>query len=234
MDIEGNRLPTSLEHCYIENSIVQFNYKTPFFWKYVQQKIVESMTAKGFELDEYPLVGDEMGKELSKEKMSFFTDREFKFLVEGRCISFNCVSDYSGWARYSFFIRMAMQAMPVQDLEFKSVYIRYISRYDGVPIFQKLDGGVSMNQFQDVNGAEIRFPVKEVNGISGLVRLTNMMQSIDGQHQASFADVELSYSLNTNSIDEALTACDMIHESEKKNFFRTISEEFVHELGPTY
>lgn len=234
MNIGDKQLPKSLKHCYIENSIVQFNYKTPFFWKYVQQKIVESMTANGFELDEYPLVGDEMGAESPKEKMSFFTDRIFKFLVEGRRISFNCVSDYPGWTSYSHFIRMAMQAMPAQDLNIKSVYIRYISRYDEVPIFQKLDGSVSMNQFQDVNGAEIRFPVKEANGISGLVRLTNMMLSNDGLHQASFADVELSYSFNTNNIDEALTACDMIHESEKKNFFRTISEEFVQELGPTY
>ena len=234
MTIEGKELPKSLEHCYIENSIVQFNYKTPFFWKYVQQKIVESMNNNEIVLDEYPVTGIEIDEKLSKDKMSFFTDRVFKFLVEGRCITFNCVSDYPGWARYSRFIRMAMEAMPRQDLEIKSVYIRYISRYDEVPIFQKLDGSVSMNQFQDVNGAEIRFPVKEANGISGLVRLTNMMQSNDGQHQASFADVELSYSLNTNSIDEVLSACNMIHESEKKNFFRTISEEFVHELGPTY
>lgn len=234
MNVEDIQLPKSLEHCYIENSIVQFNYKTPFFWKYVQQKIVESMTANGIKLDEYPLVSDEMGENSSKEKMSFFTDRVFKFLVEGRRISFNCVSDYPGWTMFSRFIRMSMQAIPAQDLQIKSVSIRYISRYDEVPIFQKLDGIVSMNQFQNVNGAEIRFPVKEENGISGLVRLTNMLLSNDGMHQASFADVELSYSLDTNSIDEALVACDLIHESEKKNFFRTISEEFVQELVPTY
>ena len=91
-----------------------------------------------------------------------------------------------------------------------------------------------MNQFQNVCGAEIRLPVKEENGISGLVRLTNMLKSNDGMRQASFADVELSCPLDTNSIDAALFACDMTHESVKKNFFRTISEEFVRELGPSY
>ena len=234
MEIEGKELPKSLEHCYIENSIVAFNYQTPYFWKYVQQKIVESMTANGFVLDEYPVTGIEIDEKPSKDKMSFFTDREFKFLVEGRRITFNCVSGYPGWVKYRRFIQMAMRAIPAQDLEFKSVFIRYISRYDEVPIFQKLDGRVVMNQFQDVNGAEIRFPVKEANGIRGLVRLTNMMLSNDGQHQASFADVELSSPLNTSSVEDALEACEKIHVSEKENFFRTISEDFVRELGPSY
>lgn len=61
MEIEGKELPKSLEHCYIENSIVAFNYQTPYFWKYVQQKIVESMTANGFVLDD-PVAYKKMSK----------------------------------------------------------------------------------------------------------------------------------------------------------------------------
>ena len=234
MRIERIELPKSLEHCYIENSIVIFGYRTPYFWKYVQQKIVESMTDNGYKLDEYPMTDIEEDEKPSKVKMSFFTDSEFKFLVEGRRITFNCVSGYAGWTKYREFIQSAIQAIPPQNLEFKSVSIRYISRYDEVPIFLKLDGQVSMNQFQDVNGAEIRFPVKEANGIRGLVRLTNMLLSNDGQRQASFADVELSYSLHTGNIDEVMEACELIHRSEKEIFFRTISEDFLQELGPRY
>ena len=234
MNLEQYPMPIALEHCFIENSIVVFYYNTPYHWTHIQKMVVEAFANEGENLDEYPLVNEkEMNPDGDAQKVCFSTG-ELKLLVEGKRISFNCVSSYPGWEAYRRFIRIAMRAIPNEELQFLSVGVRYISRYENIPIFPKLDGQVSLNQYQDVNGAEIRFPIREIGNITGLVRVTNMLLSKDGGTSSSYADVDIRKEHHTNSVDEIIDICEEIHYKEKQYFFKLISNDFVQELGPVY
>lgn len=234
MDLERYPMPVSLRDCHIENSVVAFRYHTPFHWTYVQKRIVEAYAQVHINLEEYPLVNENEMKPSIDSQMTCYSNGVFKILVEGMRINFNCVTDYPGWSVYKPFIETAMRAIPTQDLLFIGTGIRYISIYDDINIFSKLDGHASLNQYQYVNGAEIRFPIKEDADITGLVRVTNMLPVADGQNFASYADIDVRKNLKTSSVDDILNVCEQLHVIEKQYFFKLISHDFVEELGPVY
>lgn len=238
MDLSKYPMPKALKNCTIENSIIEFHYKSPYHRFFIQEKIVESFKQRGVELQEYRMVneGNEMADEnnrlLSERKLSIFSNNIIKFIVDRQSISFNCVSSYPGWNEFSEFISFALNAIPQDKLSFTEVRIRYISTYE-LPIFEKLDGKIILSQFSDVNGAEIRFPVN--NGtINGLVRVTNLLKSVDGSKSKSYIDVEVGSKTLKGTLEDAIGRCEMVHLEEKRNYFQLLSYDFVQELEPKY
>ena len=227
-------MPKSLKNCSIENSIVEFRYQSPFHRMYIQDEIVKALNQKGIELQEYRLVNDNEESDRGQvgRKLSFFSNNEVKFLVDRQLVSFNCVSAYPGWEKFFAFITSAIKAIPDIGLQFDEVRVRYISTYK-LPIFDKLDGTVSLEWFKDVGGAEIRFPIRK-NNVDGLVRVTNLLKSIDGKQQTSFVDVEVGTKIIPGTKDNALSCCEAVHLEEKKNYFQLLSLDFVNELEPLY
>lgn len=236
MDLSKYPMPKALKNCSIENSIVEFHYNSPFHRFFIQDKIVESFKQRGVELQEYRMVNegneiaDENNRTRPERKLSIFSNNVIKFLVDRQLISFNCVSSYPGWKEFSEFISFALSSIPQENLRFTEVRIRYISTYE-LPIFDKLDGKVFLSQFNDVNGAEIRFPVN--NGtINGLVRVTNLLKSIDGSRSKSYVDVEVGTNTIEGTLEDAIKCCEKVHLEEKKNYFQLLTHDFVQELDP--
>lgn len=234
MDLDRYPIPVSLRDCHIENSVVAFKYRTPFHWTYVQDRIVDAYTQLHIYLEEYPLVNENELKSSSGSQMTCYSNGVFKILVEGMRINFNCVDDYPGWCEYRQFIDIAMRAIPAHELLFLCAGIRYISRYENINIFNKLDGHASLNQYHYINGAEIRFPIQEDADITGLVRVTNMLPVVNKQIFASYVDVDVRKNIETPSVDDILNVCEQLHTKEKQYFFKLVSHDFVEELGPAY
>ena len=233
MDISKHPIPKSLKKCTIENSVIKFHFLSPYHRLHIQDQVVNAFKESGVELQEFRAINEiKTNPNAPDPKISFFSDGIIKFLIGRQTISFNCVSSYPGWDKFFKFIKFAVNAIPSQDLSFNEVSIRYISTYN-LPIFEKLDGNVKLNWFNDINGAEVRFPAKG-NVFSGLVRVTNLLASSDGNNKTSYVDVDLRTTLQNGTKEDAFNSCEILHLEEKKHYFQLLSYEFVKELEPTY
>lgn len=233
MELKNDNMPKALKDCTIENSVVIFRYRSPFHRIHIQECVAEAFKADGVELQEFRAINENENSPSNEvRRLSYFSNGTLKFLVDRQAISFNCVSNYPGWETYFKFIKFAVSAIPNENLLFTEVGIRYISTYD-LAIFDKLDGKVELNWYKDIEGAEIRFPAKGA-GFKGLVRVTNLLRSVDGTKSKSFVDVDLTTSVPNGTLDNAFTQCEFIHHEEKKHYFQLLSSEFVNQLGPSY
>lgn len=169
-----------------------------------------------------------------------FSNSKFSFVISTDNISFNCVDQYQGWNEYRAFIKLCIEVLSEMVKEFSGLRLRYISLFENISIFEKLNGKVTLNAFPDFENINLSFDFL----IEGNKRLSisRPIASVKAQNRipvhgndfASIVDISLESSFQYFNPEVVMRNIDHCHEQEKNIFFSFISQEFINELGPTY
>lgn len=221
-------IPKTLKDNHLKDTIISLIFRTNYNREYIHNRIMELLTVKG-------CVIEPSADALSKQEALIYGLNNFRIRLDRTQIQFNCITNYPGWEQYGALVKRILKSLE-EIMEFQNAQIRYISVYDGIRIFQHINGTIHINSFPPIMGEEYAFHVKvvdhqnpDLNAIA-TVRLINE-KGIAPRQTASFVDIALESIANNNTYQ---TVLDFIHLQEKLLFFSIITDEFKNSLGPLY
>lgn len=224
-----NRIPTRLEQDHLTNTVVSVSFETPYNFAYLKSNILGGL--KKYGVEEYPLTKDKPKRWQKFDEATCYAYYDYKVIIECNKLSFNIVNKYKGWSLYSDFIKDTISALPPEGLIYNKIKINYISEFVDIVIFDSLDGNVNLDCYNNIYGAELRYPIVR-KGCKGLVRITNLLPQKEGN--ISYMDISVMRDLRTDSRKELFTYLDLIHDIEKEEFYKILKEDFIKKLGPVY
>lgn len=222
------RIPKSLEDDHLRDTVISLIFRTNYNREFIHDRIMSVLSEKEGVIA--PGVDA-----LSKSDALLYGIDNFRIRLSSSQIQFNCISNYPGWEVFGSQVKGFLQSM-AGFMEFQNVQIRYISMFEGIRIFQHINGTIHIKSFPPILGEEYAFHVNvkdaqypELSAFA-TVRLTNE-KVILPQSTASFVDISLESKADNNNYQ---TVLEFIHRHEKLLFFSIITEEFKNSLGPTY
>lgn len=225
-----NRKLKSLKHCNLTNTVVTVFYDTPFDLSYVVKTISKAYDISKMNVSEYPLANTHNAVN-QDDKVICLANNKYKVIIERGRLSFNIVQNYISWNEYREFIAVALDAIPKQEILFKSAGVNYISAFPNIRLFDALKGSVHLDCYDDVFGAELRYPIIS-DGCKGFVRITNLLPQ--GKVNVSFMDITIIQENSVRSVAELWPILENVHDKEKEELIKIVTEEFLNELGAEY
>ncbi|MCY7352561.1 MAG: TIGR04255 family protein [Cytophagaceae bacterium] len=167
-------------------------------------------------------------------------DQRFRIDLSGEAISFNLLSGYPGWEEYRQTLERFLSPLFANKLigQVQRVGVRYISRFENVRIFDKINGIVQLNVVPSDARGQVRLEF-ERSSFTSVITLVSGFPPAPGMEASYFslididiikiypADNSLTYE---NIFDDLETA----HNLQKDSFFSILSEPFIEELNPEY
>lgn len=225
-----NRKLKSLKQCNLTNTVVTIFYDTPFDLSYVVKTISKAYYISKLNVSEYPLTNSDEAVD-KVDKVICLANNKYKVIIERGRLSFNIVQDYISWNDYKKFIAVALDAIPKQELTFKSAGVNYISAFPNIRLFDALKGSVHLDCYDNVFGAELRYPLIS-DRCHGFVRITNLLPQ--GKIHVSFMDITIIQDTSVSSIADLWTILENVHNKEKEELVKIVKEDFLYELGAEY
>lgn len=225
-----NRKLKSLKQCNLTNTVVTVFYDTPFDLSYVVKAISKAYDESKMNVSEYPLTNTDKAVD-NVNNLTCLANNKYKVLIERGRLSFNIVKDYISWANYKEFIKVALDAIPKQELVFKSAGVNYISEFPNIRLFDALKGSVHLDCYGNVFGAELRYPLI-TDGCHGFVRITNLLPQ--GKVHVSFMDITIIQDTSVSSIDDLWIILENVHNKEKEELVKIVRADFLDKLGAEY
>lgn len=221
-------IPKALKDDHLKDTVVSVFFETNFNRNYIHERIANLLMGK----DGVILPGS---KALDSPGALIYGLKNFRIRLDRGLIQFNCITNYPGWQSFGSEINRFLKSLS-EILVYLKVQIRYISVFEGIRIFQHINGTINLKAFPPIMGEEYTFSVHIADDVNpamtafATVRLIND-KPIMPQATASFVDISLESKTDNNSIG---TVLEFIHKHEKLLFFTIITNEFTKSLGPTY
>ena len=223
-----HNIPKSLKDDHLKDTIISVIFRTDYNREFIHGRIMKL-------LSESDGVIAPSADSLSKPEALLYGLDNFRIRLDRSQIQFNCITNYPGWELYGAQVQHVLQSL-ADVLVLQNVQIRYISVFEGIRIFEHVNGTIHINAFPPILGEEYAFHVNVVDTgkpemtAFATIRLTNS-KAIAPQVKASFVDISLESKANNNNFQAVL---EFIHVYEKLLFFSIITEEFKNSLGPVY
>lgn len=222
-------VPKSLKDDHLKDTIIQVVFKTNYNLEYIHGVVTDTLK----QLDGNSIVPQDVDS--NNPTPLIYGSDNFRIRLDPNQIQFNCIQSYPGWVAFSPIVYSFLEALS-KIAEFTKVGIKYISVFEGVSIFQNINGTIHIKSFPPLKGEEYMFRAmvsendQPVPNAQATVKLINN-RPVGPQTVASFVDI----TLETNASNENYIAyLEFIHKHEKLLFFNLITEEFKNSLGPTY
>lgn len=221
-------IPKSLKYDHLKDTVVSVAFRTNYNRYFIHDRIAGLLAEKGDVILPNPNTSDSSGALI-------YGFKNFRIRMERGLIQFNCLTNYPGWQSYGTEIKHFLHSLS-DILVFGKVQIRYISMFEGIRIFQHINGTINLNAFPPIMGEEFSFSVNISDADNpkmsalAIVRLIND-RPIRPQSTASFVDISLESIADNNNVG---TVLEFVHKHEKLLFFTIITNEFTKRLGPIY
>lgn len=235
MKIENNHIPKRITPDRLSDTIVEIEITSKF-----NKTMNESLMLDA--------IGHDQGSEFVKYEISngeyLYANDTFRFCVTNNAISFNIVGGYPGWTTYFAFIQNALRAFNhFQDfISFHKVRLNYISNFPEISVFDIWDGApiILYNIPSHLERSfELKFGIYEKNTNKKIARadinLRDNLHLKDSESKYSQIDIALeSDEIKRKDVEDALEVLDVIHNEQKKAFYRLLSEDFINKLNPEW
>lgn len=222
-------VPKSLKDDHLKDTIILVVFKTNYNIEYIHGVISDTLK----QLDGNTIVPQDVDAKNTTPLL--YGSDNFRIRLDSNQIQFNCIQGYPGWEVFSHIVYSFLESLS-KVAEFTKVGIKYISMFEGVPIFQNIKGTIHIKSFPPLMGEEYMFRAmvsendQPVPNAQATVKLTNN-RPVGPQIVASFVDITLETSASNENY---VTNIEFIHKHEKLLFFNLITEEFKNSLGPSY
>lgn len=221
-------IPKSLRDDHLKDTIITILFRTNYNRRFIHERILENLSQ-----DEKTVVPGE--KNLDNPEALLYGMDNFRIRLDRGQIQFNCITNYPGWEAYGAKVKLFLEAL-AKYLDYNTVQIRYINVFEGIHLFQNINGTIHIKSFPPIKGEEYAFRVNIVDKeepslrASATTRLIND-RPISPQETASFLDITLESKATNDNFE---TVLEFLHKHEKLLFFSIITEEFKNSLGPIY
>ncbi len=229
--------PIYLDNDHIVESIISFKIVSFFNDSYIVSHITEALNRQNTnpQFNEFNTDTSKYGN------ISLFSNGVFSFFIKNGVLQLNCVEKYRGWSKYSKFLSDMLEILGTIEVKYKDLQIRYISIFEEISIFDKIDGNVKLNAFPNFENVKLSFsfaivgnPEKSIRNPFAHIEARNWIPSRNGDEHASVVDITVQGNYEFNNKDVLFNAIEYYHEQEKNIFFSFISNNFINELGPHY
>lgn len=229
--------PIYLDYDHIVQSIISFKIESFFNDSYIVSLITEAFNR----LNTVPRFSEFNTDTPKYGNISLFINGLFCYFIKNGVLQLNCVEKYRGWSKYSRFISDLLEILSKHDIRYKDLQVRYISIFEEISIFDKINGKVELNAFPKFENIKLSFsfvvagkPEKGIGNPIAHIEARNWIPSRNGDEHASVVDITVKRDSVFNNKDVLLDAIEFYHEQEKNVFFSFISGSFINELGPHY
>lgn len=235
MKIENNHIPKRITPDRLTDTIVEIEITSKF-----NKAMIESLMLEA--------IGHYQDSEFVKYEISngeyLYANDTFRFCVTNNAISFNIVGGYPGWITYFCFIKRALQGLRHFEnfVSFKKVRVNYISNFPEISVFDIWDGTpIILHNIPPhlERSFELKFGIYEKNTKKKIARadinLRDNLHLKDSDSNYSQIDIALeSDDIKSKNVEDALEVLDIIHNEQKKAFYRLLSEDFINKLNPEW
>jgi uncharacterized protein (TIGR04255 family) len=177
---------------------------------------------------------------LGLKPIGFFSDGSIKIQIQENSIIFNSLENYLGWEKYFASIQVVLDKIKGTNVihSFNRVGVRYISQYDNLSIFSKINGKIILfNENFQVDNATLRTEFVEADKRI-ILNLSNNIKPQEKQAQISFyslIDIDIISGIaNSDNMDSLFKIIDETHYKQKEVFFRLLDENYVKSLNPEF
>lgn len=243
MDITKHQIPIKIENDGLRETIVAVKFTTDYNLSKLESVVenyLNSIPERVFEKVETRDIDKEIEDSPDNGSSFFYTDNTYKVVVKKDLVSFNCVSDYTGWNNYFSFMYSCLQYLGEYIIG-NYVIIRYISSYPELSLESFLDGKIEYQHLENVIKEQfhvIKCKLFKDDGLAYGMGLIRLFDSVNFQQQMqSIIDVEIQ-SVDFSAADDNFNAIVSHvldgHIFEKKLFYSLLQKEFVDSKNPTY
>lgn len=235
MKIENNHIPKRITPDRLTDTIVEIEIFSNFNKTMNERLILDA-------------IGHNQGSDFLKYEISngeyLYANDTFRFCVTNNTISFNIVGGYPGWTTYFAFIQSALRAFThfQNFISFQKVRLNYISNFPDISVFDIWDGApiILYNIPSHLERSfELKFGIYEKNTNKKIARadinLRDNLHIKDSDSKYSQIDIALeSDEIKSKDVEGALEVLGVIHNEQKKAFYRLLSEDFINKLNPKW
>lgn len=243
MDLAKYPIPVKIENDGLRETIVAVKFNTDYNLSKLESVVEDylySIPENDFAKVETREIDKEIEDSPDRGSSFFYTDNVYKVIVKKDQVSFNCMSEYTGWDNYFRFIYGCLQSLQGYIIS-NYVLIRYISSYPDLSLESFLDGNIEYPHFDSAIKEQvhmIKCKLLKDDGMAFGMGLIRLFDSVDFQQQMqSIIDVEIQsidFSAAGNNFDAMIEFINDGHLFEKKLFYSLLTKEFVDSKNPTY
>ncbi len=230
----NKKLPISIENDGLSDAVVAFAYKPLYSREIIEEKTKDELNRRfKSEFLFVPAPQNEANKKANIKR--FIANREFRIQFSEDMVMTNIVGRYAGWTRYGELLQAIMEIL--DGVTYKVAYVRYVSLFDNVSIFDQVEGGgLRITTLPDFQGTEFNFRCNindsENHNAVATIRLTN--NKVFPERTASVVDIMVEAKLPNESTQTAWEYLHFLHYHEKNLFFLMMKEDFINHHNPVY
>lgn len=174
-----------------------------------------------------------------KTNKHYYSDEKFRFFIEDNKIGVNCIGSYPGWNIYMHTIMEIYHSIS-RLVRFRRVRIKFVSQWPNISIFNKLDGIVKLNQFEDTfPGSTLSFSaIWKGRHVKPKVTVTLRDRVVVNEAESSIVDIDCSFEILEDEQDiqsnNFVTIINELHNAEKYMFFKLLNMDFINTLNPVW
>ena len=228
------KLPISIENDGLTDAVVALAYKPLYSREVVEDKLIEYLNRRiKPEFSFVPAPQNDANKRAGITR--FIANRDFRIQFSETMVMTNIVNHYAGWERYSELLEIILEVL--EGVAYKVVYVRYVSLFDNVSIFDQVEGnGLRITTLPQFYGTEFNFRcnIEDSSNRKGVatIRLTNNKQF--SERNASVVDIMVESKLPDEKTKTARGYLNFLHFHEKNLFFLMMKEDFINQHNPVY
>ena len=230
----NKQLPKSIENDGLSDAVVALAFKPDFGREKVEEKLIDVLNKRNKSKFVFvPAPQNEANKKANITR--FIANRDFRIQFSETMVMTNIVDHYSGWASYGDLLKIIIEVL--EGAAYKVAYVRYVSLFDNVSIFDQVEGGgLRITTLPDFQGTEFNFRcnIEDGNQRKGVatIRLTN--NKVMPERVASVVDIMVEAQLPNEKPETAWEYLNFLHYHEKNLFFLMMKEDFINLHNPVY
>ena len=230
----NKQLPKSIENDGLSDAVIALSFKPDFGRENVEEKLLDVLNKRYKSKFVFvPAPQNEANKKANITR--FIANRDFRIQFSETMVMTNIVDHYSGWASYSELLKTIIEVL--EGAAYKVAYVRYVSLFDNVSIFDQVEGGgLRITTLPDFQGTEFNFRCNIEDGSQrkgvATIRLTN--KKVLPDRVASVVDIMVEAQLPDEKPETAWEYLNFLHYHEKNLFFLMMKEEFINQHNPVY
>lgn len=230
----NQKLPISIENDGLSDAVVALTFKPEYGREKVEENLIEVLNKRykpGFQFVPAPQNEANIKANITR----FIANRDFRIQFSETMVMTNIVNHYVGWNTYSDLLRTIMEVLG--SVTYKVAYVRYVSLFDNVSIFDQVEGGgLRITTLPDFQGTEFNFRCniddsKQRHGVA-TIRLTN--NKALPERVASVVDIMVEAQVPDGSPETTWEYLNFLHFHEKNLFFLMMKEDFINQHNPVY
>lgn len=225
----------------LADAFVEVFFDSAYSKRYLQELVKTSLESNGWNLTTIPFVQ----KDGVLTDKFFFSNGYVRFFVEDNRIGINCIGKYPGWSAYQKTITEILFATKGQ-VNFTDIHLKYVSIWQGIEIFDHLDGVVCVSQFpRRFDNTQLTFPAIYVHDTFKAEVLVRLIENIildgmkcsqvevDVKGKITSINIEVEGLVDYNSLN-MMYCLEEAHSAEKDMFFKLLKKDFVDSLNPIW